>query len=332
MRVNMKKICIIGSGSWGCALAIHLGNLGHEVKIWSFAEDEKYFINEERTCKFLPGSVIPEGVTCTLDYKEAIEGSNIILHITPSKFTRDTVKKYKEYVTNQPIIICSKGFEDTTLMTLDDVIKEELPNSKVGVLSGPSHAEEVSMAIPTALVVASEYEEVCKMVQNEFMNEKLRIYTCDDPKGVELGGALKNIIAFCAGVASGLGLGDNSFAALITRGLKEITELGVALGGKRDTFFGLTGLGDLIVTCLSEHSRNRRAGKLIGQGKTLDDARKEIGMVIESVDNIEVAHKLAEIHNIEMPILDTVYSVLFKNLKPEIAVKDLMLRDKKSEF
>lgn len=328
----MKKICIIGSGSWGCALAIHLGNLGHEVKIWSFDEGERDFINEKRTCKFLPGSVIPKNVTCTLDYKEAIQDSDMILHITPSKFTRDTVRKYKEYVTNQPIIICSKGFESSTLMTLDDVIKEELPNSKIAVLSGPSHAEEVSIAIPTALVVASEDKEVCKLVQNEFMNDKLRIYTCDDVKGVELGGALKNIIAFCAGIAAGLELGDNSFAALITRGLKEITELGVALGGNKETFYGLTGLGDLIVTCQSEHSRNRRAGMLIGKGKTLEEAKREIGMVIEGVDNIEVAHELGKRHNIEMPILNTVYAVLFENLKPEVAVRDLMIRNKKSEF
>ncbi len=328
----MKKICIIGSGSWGCALAIHLGNLGHEIKIWSFDEEEKNFINDKRTCKFLPNSVIPKNVTCTLDYKEAIKDSDIILHITPSKFTRETVKKYKEYVTNQPIIICSKGFESSTLMTLDDVLKEELPNLKIGVLSGPSHAEEVSIGIPTALVIASEDKELCKTIQKEFMNEKLRIYTSEDVKGVELGGALKNIIAFCAGVGAGLGLGDNSFAALITRGLKEITNLGVALGGKEETFYGLTGLGDLIVTCLSEHSRNRKAGMLIGQGKTLEEARKEIGMVIESVDNIEVAYKLGKIHNVEMPILNTVYSVLFENLKPEIAVNNLMIRNRKSEF
>ena len=330
--IKLKKICIIGSGSWGCALAIHLGNLGHEIKIWSFDEEEKNFINDKRTCKFLPNSVIPKNVTCTLDYKEAIKDSDIILHITPSKFTRETVKKYKEYVTNQPIIICSKGFESSTLMTLDDVLKEELPNLKIGVLSGPSHAEEVSIGIPTALVIASEDKELCKTIQKEFMNEKLRIYTSEDVKGVELGGALKNIIAFCAGVGAGLGLGDNSFAALITRGLKEIAELGVALGGKEETFYGLTGLGDLIVTCLSEHSRNRRAGMLIGQGKTLEEARKEIGMVIESVDNIEVAYKLGKIHNIEMPILNTVYAVLFENLKPEIAVNDLMIRNKRSEF
>lgn len=328
----MKKICIIGSGSWGCALAIHLGNLGHEVRIWSFSEEEKNIINNEKTCKFLKGSVMPENVKCTTDFEEAIEGSDIILHITPSKFTRDTVKKYKEYVTNQPVIICSKGFESDSLMTLDDVVQEELPNSTIGVLSGPSHAEEVSIAIPTALVVACHDNAVCKMIQDEFMNEKLRIYTCNDVKGVELGGALKNIIAFCAGVAAGLKLGDNSFAALITRGLKEISALGVALGGHKETFYGLTGLGDLIVTCLSEHSRNRRAGKLIGEGKTLDEARKEIGMVIESVDNIEVAYQLGKKHNIEMPILNTVYSVLFENLDPKIAVNNLMVRNKKSEF
>ena len=328
----MKKICIIGSGSWGCALAIHLGNLGHEVRIWSFSEEEKNEINNEKTCRFLKGSVIPESVTCTNDFKEAIDGSDMILHITPSKFTRDTVKKYKEYVTNQPIIICSKGFESDSLMTLDDVVQEELPNAIVGVLSGPSHAEEVSVAIPTALVAACHDDKVCKMLQDEFMNEKLRIYTCNDVKGVELGGALKNIIAFCAGVAAGLGLGDNSFAALITRGLKEISELGVALGGNKETFYGLTGLGDLIVTCLSEHSRNRRAGKMIGEGRTLEEARQEIGMVIESVDNIEVAYQLGKKHNIDMPILNTVYAVLFEGLKPEIAVNELMIRNKKAEF
>lgn len=328
----MKKICIIGSGSWGCALAIHLGNLGHEVRIWSFSEEEKDIINNERTCKFLKNSVIPKTVKCTNSYKEAIEGSDLILHITPSKFTRDTVKNYKEYVTNQPIIICSKGFEEATLSTLDDVVSEELPNTKIGVLSGPSHAEEVSIAIPTALVIASKDAEVCKMVQDEFMNDRLRIYTCDDVKGVELGGALKNIIAFCAGVAAGLGLGDNTFAALITRGLKEITELGVALGGKKETFYGLTGLGDLIVTCLSEHSRNRKAGKLIGEGKTLEETRKEVGMVIESIDNIQVAYKLGKMHNIEMPILNTVYDVLYNKLDPKTAVSNLMIRNKKSEF
>ncbi len=328
----MKNICIIGSGSWGVALAINLGLIGHNIKIWSFTEEEKNLINNERKCKFLPKAKIPENVYCTNSLEEAIEGTDIILHVTPSKFTRDTVKKYKQYITNQIVVICSKGFEKETLKTLDDVMKEELPNSRIAVLSGPSHAEEVSIEIPTALVIASEYDDVNNMIQEEFMSKSLRIYTCKDVKGVELGGALKNIIAFCAGVAAGLNLGDNSFAALITRGLKEIVELGEALGGEKETFYGLTGLGDLIVTCLSEHSRNRKAGMLIGQGRTIEEARKEVGMVIESIDNIEVAYELGKKCKIDMPILNTVYDILYNNLSPKEAVNRLMLRGKKSEF
>ena len=328
----MKKISIIGSGSWGVALAIHLAKLGNQIKIWSFLEEERDLINNERKCKFLPNVTIPEGIMCTTSYKEAIEDSEMILHVTPSKFTRDTVKQYKEYVTNQPIIICSKGFEQATLETLDEVIQEEMPQAKIGVLSGPSHAEEVSVAIPTLLVVASKHEDVLKLVQDTFMCENMRIYTSRDVKGVELGGALKNIIAFCAGVAAGLGLGDNTFAALITRGLAELSRLGVALGGEKDTLYGVSGLGDLIVTCLSEHSRNRKAGKLIGQGKTLEETKKEVGMTIESIDNILVAHELGKIHSIEMPIVEAVYGILYENIKPEEAVSMLMNRAKKSEI
>ncbi len=327
----MKNIAIIGSGSWGVALAIHLVKLGNKIKIWSFTEEETNLINKERKCKFLPNVVIPDGIECTTSYKEAIEGSDFIIHVTPSKFTRNIVKEYKKYVTDQPIIICSKGFESDTLLTLDEVIQEEMPNAKIAVLSGPSHAEEVSIAIPTVLVVASKYDRVLKLVQDTFMSSQMRIYTSRDVKGVELGGALKNIIAFCAGVAAGLGLGDNTFAALITRGLAELSRLGVALGGQKETLYGLSGLGDLIVTCLSEHSRNRKAGKLIGQGKTLEEAKKEVGMTIESIDNIEVAYELGKIHNIEMPIVEGVYQILYKNLKPEEAVNMLMNRAKKPE-
>ncbi len=328
----MKTIAIIGSGSWGVALGVHLANLGNKVKIWSFDQEEMRIINEERACKFLKGLHIPDNIYCSLDFKEVIEDSDFIIHVTPSKFTRNIFKQYKQYVENRPVIICSKGFEKETLKTLDEVIKEELPGARIGALSGPSHAEEVSIAIPTALVIASEEQEIKDMVQDTFMNEHMRIYASDDIKGVELGGALKNIIAFCAGVASGIGLGDNTFAALVTRGLVEITNLGVALGGKKDTFYGLSGLGDLIVTCLSEHSRNRRAGKLIGQGKTLEEARKEIGMVIESVDNIDVAYELGKIHKIEMPIVDTVYDVIYNKLDPKEAVDRLMTREKKTEY
>ena len=327
----MKNIAIIGSGSWGVALAIYLAKQGKKVKIWSFAKEEADLINNEKKCKFLPNITLPEGIECTLSYEEAIKDSEIILHVTPSKFTRSIVKEYKKFVTNQPIIICSKGFEKDSLKTLDEVIEEEMPEAKIGVLSGPSHAEEVSIGVPTVLVVASKHEDVLEMVQKDFMSKDLRIYTSKDVKGVELGGALKNIIAFCAGTAAGIGLGDNSFAALITRGLTEISRLGIALGGEKDTFYGLSGLGDLIVTCLSEHSRNRKAGKLIGQGKTLEETKKEVGMTIESIDNIEVAYELAKINNIEMPIVQMVYDVLYNKLDPKKAVEMLMTRDRKSE-
>ena len=328
----MKQIAIIGSGSWGVALGLHLAALGNNVKIWSFDEEEMRIINEEKTCKFLKGVHIPENIYCSLSYKEVIEGADFIIHVTPSKFTRNIFKQYKQYVGNKPVIICSKGFEKESLKTLDEVIKEEMKEARIGVLSGPSHAEEVSVSVPTALVIASKEEEIKEMIQETFMNENMRIYTSDDIKGVELGGALKNIIAFCAGVASGIGLGDNTFAALITRGLVEITNLGVKLGGKKDTFYGLSGLGDLIVTCLSEHSRNRRAGKLIGQGKTLEEARKEVGMVIESIDNIDVAYELGKKYNVEMPIVETVYDVIYNQLDPKEAVHKLMQREKKAEY
>ena len=327
----LKNIAIIGSGSWGVALSIHVAKMGHKVKLWSFMEDERDLINNEQKCKFLPKAVIPDSVICTTDIKEAVEGSDMILHVTPSKFTRDTLKKYKEYVKDQPIILCSKGFEAETLYTLNEVVKEELPNAKIGVFTGPSHAEEVSLGIPTAIVIASEYLDVQYLVQDTFMNENMRIYTSSDVKGAELGGALKNIIAFCAGIVAELNMGDNTFAALITRGLTEISRLGVAMGGNHNTFYGLSGLGDLIVTCLSEHSRNRRAGRCIGRGLSIEETKKEVGMTIESIDNIEVAHKLAEKYKIEMPIVNTVYDVLYNGLKPKDAVIQLMTREKKCE-
>lgn len=327
----MKNVAIIGSGSWGVALAIYLAKLGNNVKIWSFMKEEADLINNERKCKFLPNAEIPENIMCTTDYKEAIDGTDFILHVTPSKFTRNIVREYKQYVTNQPIIICSKGFEKDTLKTLDEVISEEMPDAKLGVLSGPSHAEEVSILIQTVLVVASKHNDVLELVQDTFMSTKMRIYTSKDVKGVELGGALKNIIAFCAGVAAGIGLGDNAFAALITRGLTEMSRLGVELGGEQNTFYGLSGLGDLIVTCLSEHSRNRKAGKLIGQGKTLEETKQEVGMTIESIDNIEVAKQLADKYNVDVPIINAVYDTLYNGLDPKEGIDILMTRDKKFE-
>ncbi len=331
MNLVMKKIAIIGSGSWGVALAMHLSRCGNEIKIWSFAEDERDLINNQRKCKFLPDVTVPDNVFCSNNFEEVIKDSDFIMHVTPSKFTRDVFRQYKQYVGKKPVIICSKGFEKDTLKTLDEVMLEEMPEVRIGVLSGPSHAEEVSISVPTVLVVASKEEQILKLVQDTLMCETMRIYTSTDVKGVELGGALKNIIAFCAGVAAGIGLGDNSFAALITRGLSEISRLGEELGGKAETFYGLSGLGDLIVTCLSEHSRNRRAGKLIGQGKTIEEAKKEVGMVIESLDNIDVAYELSRIHNVDMPIVDAVYDVIYNHLNPHQAVTNLMTRDKKSE-
>ena len=328
----MKNVAIIGSGSWGVALATHLARNGNNVRLWSFNKDERDLINNEKKCKFLPDIKIEKNIICSTNFEKVIDGADFIMHVTPSKYTRETFKQYKQYVGNKPVIICSKGFEKDTLKTLDEVLQDEMSNVRVGVLTGPSHAEEVAISIPTVMVVASKDEEILKLIQDTFMSEEMRIYTSNDVKGVELGGALKNIIAFCAGIAAGIGLGDNTFAALITRGLMEISRLGIKLGGKQETFYGLSGLGDLIVTCLSEHSRNRRAGKLIGQGKTLEEAKKEVGMVIESIDNIDVAYELGKKNNVYIPIIETVYKVIYEGLKPEEAVKDLMTRKKKDEY
>lgn len=328
----MKKIAIIGSGSWGAALGIYLAKNGNQVKIWSFSEEEKNKINKEKKCVFLPKAIIPDNVMCSTSFKEVLEDAEIILHVTPSKFVRSTIKNYKEFIKeNQMLIMCSKGFEAETELTLDEVIKQELPNIKYGILSGPSHAEEVSLNIPTALVIASIDEDVKKEIIEAFKSPTLRIYTSRDVKGVELGAALKNIIAFCAGISVGLNLGDNTFAALATRGLVEISRLGTAMGGEEKTFYGLTGLGDLIVTCGSEHSRNRKAGKMIGQGYSIEETKKTVGMTIESIDNIDVAYKLAKKYNVEMPIVNAVYDVLYNGLNPKIAVETLMTRSLKEE-
>ncbi len=328
----MKKIAIIGSGSWGSALGIYLAKNGNEVKIWSFNEEEKRIINEEKKCIFLPKAVIPDSIICSSDFKEVLDGAEIILHVTPSKFVRSTLKQYKDLVTKEQLfIMCSKGFEAETNLTLDQVIEEELPEVRYGILSGPSHAEEVSLNIPTALVIASKDEKLREEVIDAFKSNTMRMYKSKDVRGAELGAALKNIIAFCAGAAVGLNLGDNTFAALLTRGLVEIARLGTAMGGEEKTFYGLTGLGDLIVTCGSEHSRNRRAGELIGKGYSIDEAKQQIGMTIESIDNIDVAYALAKKYNIEMPIVNAVYDVLYNGLDAKDAVNNLMTRDLKEE-
>lgn len=327
----MSNISIVGSGSWGIALAIHLLKLGHNVKVWSYSKVEAELINNERKCEFLPNVNLPENIKCYTDFKNALNDSEIVLIVTPSKVVRDVVKQFKEYITNQLILICSKGIEESTLLTLDEVVEQELPSSKIGVLSGPSHAEEVATGVPTAVVIASRHKDVQKKVQDDFMSENFRVYTSDDVKGVELGGAIKNVIALCAGIAAGSGYGDNTFAALISRGLAEIARLGTKMGAQNDTFYGLTGIGDLIVTCLSEHSRNRRAGYLIGQGKTLEEAQKEVGMVVEGIYAIKAAYKLAQKYEVDMPILNGAYEVLFNKGNVNDAVFGLMNREKKSE-
>ena len=328
----MENITIIGSGSWGVALGVYLAGLGHNIKMWSFDEGENNEINNQKICRYLPGVVIPDNIKCTRNFEEALEGTKLILHVTPSKFVRSTIKGYEKFVKpNQMLVMCSKGFEAESNKTMDEVVKEEIPNVKFGVLSGPSHAEEVSKNIPTAMVIASEDNELIEYISNVFKSDRMRIYHTSDIKGAEIGGALKNIIAFCAGIAYGLGLGDNTFAALATRGLVEIERLGSVMGAKSKTFYGLTGLGDLIVTCGSTHSRNRKAGELIGKGYSIEEARKEIGMTIEGVDNIDVAYAISRKYNVEMPIVETIYKVLYNGLNPNDAVKNLMTRTYKEE-
>ena len=326
------NISVIGSGSWGIALSIYLAKQGNNIKVWSFDENEKQKINEEKKCIFLPNVNLPEGIFCTNSYEEAIKDAEVVLHVTPSKFVRSTMKNYKDFIKpNQILLMCSKGFEPETNLTLDKIIEEELPGIKYGILSGPSHAEEVAIGVPTALVIASKDDEVKEKVSNLFKSNILRMYHTDDVVGVELGGALKNIIAFCAGAAVGLEFGDNTFAMLATRGLVEISRLGTVMGGQSKTFYGLTGLGDLIVTCGSGHSRNRRAGELIAKGYSIDNAKKEIGMTIESIDNIDSAYYLAKKYNVEMPIVETVYNVLYNGLDAKEAVDILMTRKLKAE-
>ncbi len=328
----MANICVLGSGGWGTAAAILLHNNGHQVTLWSYDKTEcenlkKYHENKP----FLPGVKIPDGVCFVSDYS-AVSDKDLIVIATPSHGIRGVANKIKEYVTNDRIILnISKGIEEETYMTISEILKQELPQCKIAVMSGPSHAEEVSRNIPTTNVVASDNIEVSKYIQDIFMNNVFRVYTSDDIIGVELGGSLKNVIALCCGILDGLGCGDNTKAALMTRGLVEMTRLGVAMGARAETFSGLSGIGDLIVTCTSMHSRNRRAGILIGQGMSVDEAQKTVNMVVEGVRSCKAAKELADRKGVEMPIVSEAYNVLFNNQKPEDAIRNLMGRDKKNE-
>lgn len=332
----MAKISIIGSGGWGIALTILLHKNGHDLTIWSFDKKEAEELKKTRQNKTkLPNILLPEDVKVTDDLREAVDDKDILILAVPSKAIRSVSKSLKNIIKdNQIIVNVAKGLEEDTLETMTDIIEEELKGKKpqVAVLSGPSHAEEVGKGIPTTCVVSAHNKELTLYLQNIFMNPSFRVYTSPDMLGVEIGGALKNVIALAAGIADGLNYGDNTKAALITRGIKEISALGVAMGGEQSTFYGLTGLGDLIVTCASMHSRNRRAGILLGQGKTLDEAIKEVNMVVEGVYSAKSALMAAKKYNVEIPIIEQVNAVLFENKNAAEAVNELMIRDKKLEI
>ena len=329
----MANIGVLGAGSWGTALSVLLHDNGHQVTIWSIDPAEVEMLSKEREHKTkLPGVQISEEIQITGEIQEAILEKDFLVLAVPSPFTRATAKKMSPYVAEgQMIVDVAKGIEETTLMTLSEQIKEEIPQADVAVLSGPSHAEEVGRKLPTTCVIGATTRKTVEYLQSVFMSKVFRVYTSPDILGIELGGSLKNVIALAAGIADGLGYGDNTKAALITRGIAEIARLGVKMGGKLETFTGLTGIGDLIVTCASVHSRNRRAGYLMGQGKTMQEAMDEVQMVVEGVYSAKAARKLAEKYEVSMPIVEQINEVLFENKSAAQAVDELMLRESKSE-
>lgn len=329
----MKKIAVIGSGSWGTALAVMLDKYGHDVTIWSWKEEEAQRIRSDHEHKeYLPGIEIRESIKIISDPEMAVNGAEIVITAIPSKFVRVNMEKFAPLLKKEQVIVnVAKGLEDRSLLRLSQVIEECIPQCKVCTMVGPSHAEEVGRDIPTACAISCKDMTVAQMVQEEFMNPRFRLYTNSDMIGMELGAALKNVIALAAGASDGLGFGDNTKAALMTRGMAEISRLGVAMGGKADTFMGLSGIGDLIVTCTSMHSRNRRAGIMLGEGKSLDETLEAVHMVVEGVNTAQAAYALAQKYNVEMPITKEINEVLFDGKDPRIAVMDLMMRDGKPE-
>lgn len=329
----MANISILGAGGWGIAIAILLDNNGNHVTIWSAVDREVKMLSEQRENEIsLKGIRISKDIQITADLEEAIKDKDIIVMAVASAYTRATAARLKGRLKDGQIIInLAKGIEDNTLMTLSEVIEQELPNTDVAVLSGPSHAEEVGRGLPTTCVAGAKTKETAAYIQNIFMSKCFRVYISPDILGIELGGALKNVIALAAGIADGLGYGDNTKAALITRGISEIGRLGTAMGANTQTMFGLTGIGDLIVTCASMHSRNRRAGILIGQGKSMQEAMDEVHMVVEGVYSAKAAKALAEKYEQSMPIIQQVNAVLFDGKNAREAVNELMLRDKRRE-
>lgn len=328
----MAKIGVIGAGSWGTALAVLLANNGHEVTMWSKLPAEIDMLKNNRQLASLEGVILPDSVEIEADLQKAMEDKDLLVLAVASAYIRSTAKLMKEFIKDGQIIVnVAKGVEEETLYTMSEVISDELPTADVAVLSGPSHAEEVGKGIPTTIVVGATTRETAELVQSYFMSKVFRVYISPDIKGIELGAALKNVIALAAGMADGLGYGDNTKAALITRGIAEISRLGTKMGCKAETFAGLSGIGDLIVTCASMHSRNRRAGILLGKGLPLDEVIKEVKMVVEGVYSAKAALALAKEYDVEMPIIEQVNAILFEGKAPADAVGDLMLRDKRRE-
>lgn len=328
----MAKISVIGSGGWGCALAVMAAKHGHEVSVWSvFPQEIEQLQKNREHRKLLPGVIFPDNMKLTTQL-DCIKDSDIIIMTVPSFAVRSTAKDMCQYISDGQIVVnAAKGFEQDTLLRLSQVISQEIPQAKVAVLSGPSHAEEVSRGVPTTVVVACTDVTVATTVQVELMNPTFRIYVNTDVVGVEIGGALKNIIALAAGIVDGMNFGDNSKAALMTRGLSEFARLGCAMGARNETFAGLTGVGDLIVTCCSVHSRNHRAGVLIGEGISPQEAVERIGMV-EGYNAAKAAYNMAVCNNIDMPIITEVYKVLYEGKDVRAATNDLMKRPKRHEY
>ena len=329
----MASVGVIGAGSWGTALAWLLSNNGHEVSVWSVVESEIEMLNKEREHKDkLPGVKLQDSMTFTTDLEDCCNDKDLLVLAVPSIYTRSTAQKMKPFVKEGQIITSvAKGIEENTLMRLSEIIKEEIPGSIVTVLCGPSHAEEVGRGLPTICAAGAEKKEDAEYIQNIFSSNVFRVYTTPDMLGMEIGAALKNVVALAAGMADGMGFGDNTKAALITRGMAEISRLGIAMGGRPETFSGITGIGDLIVTCASRHSRNRMAGFLMGQGKSADEAMTEVKMVVEGVYSAKAAKALSEKYNIDMPIVNEINSILFDGKSPRASLEDLMLRERKSE-
>ncbi|WP_096188614.1 NAD(P)H-dependent glycerol-3-phosphate dehydrogenase [Evansella halocellulosilytica] len=332
----MSKIAVIGSGSWGTALAIVLADNDHQVRIWGRSEEQINEINDlHQNQRYLPDAKLPETIKASTSINYVLEDADTIVLVIPTKAMREVLPQIKNHMTEEKLFVhASKGIEPGTHLRISEIIEEEIPSqlrSGVVVLSGPSHAEEVSLRQPTTVTASSVNIDKAKYVQDLFMTQHFRVYTNPDLIGVEIGGALKNIIAICSGLTNGLGYGDNAKAALMTRGLAEIGRLGMKLGANPITFAGLSGLGDLIVTCTSVHSRNWRAGNMIGQGMTVDNMLDEMGMVVEGIRTTKAAHELAKKLEVEMPITNGLYNVLFHGKAPQEAVTELMGRVKKHE-